>query len=109
MDQFMTRKSWIQDPETGKLIPREEWYGPRQTSAAVHGTIEPFRSPIDDRIISDRAHLRDHNRQHGVTDSRDYSHEFMVKRSNDRVNRMMGRTPEDRRERKELIRRIIER
>ena len=91
---------------TGKLIPKEE-YVREEGVHFIQGDIEPFTSPIDGRIISDRSHLRDHNRRHGVTDSRDYSHEFLLKRSNDRIARMTGQTKEARRERVELIKRAI--
>lgn len=62
----MTRKSWIQDPETLKLIPRDE-YVPRQSKAGffVMGDIQPYKSMITGEIIHGRRQHREHLRQHG--------------------------------------------
>jgi len=103
----MTRKSWVQDPETGKLIPKEEYqrYGP--TSAAIQGDIEPFVSPVDGQHITSRSQLRAHNARHGVTDSRDYSHDFLMDRSTKRINQMTGKTPQAKQERISLIKEAL--
>ena len=103
----MSRKSWVQDPKTGKLIPKEE-YRNEPTGHYVQGDIEPFVSPIDKGVISSRSQLRVHNARHGVTDSRDYSHDFMLKRSQQRVAEMTGQTKEAKNERRDLIRRAID-
>lgn len=103
----MTRRSWVQDPETGKLIPKEEWHGTRAGGVSIQGDIEPFVSPVDGRTISSRSHLRDHNSRHGVTDSRDYSKEFMLDRSHKRIAEMSGQTAAAKAERRELIMREI--
>ena len=102
------RRSYVQDPETGKLVPREEWVDRRERTHFVHGDIDSFTSPIDGRVISDRGHLRAHNKEHGVTDSRDYSPEFIAKRAKERGDRARGNTAQDRAERIELIRRAID-
>ena len=99
----MARQTWVQDPETGKLIPKEEYRRGTDHSHYVQGDIDSFVSPIDGRVISDRSHLRRHNKEHGVTDKRDYSEEFMQKRSARRVAEAKGQTPQARRERRELI------
>jgi len=98
------RGSYVQHPETGKLIPREEYVRPSNTEyPSVHGQIETFVSPIDGSVISDRSHLREHNKKHGVTDSRDYSPEFMAKRSAARESELKGTTRQAKAERVELI------
>lgn len=104
----MTKRSWVQDPETGKLIPKEEWYGGRSSAPAVYGDIEEFVSPVDGSRITSRSHLRTHNAKHGVTDSRDYSHEFMLSRSHKRIAEMTGQTTAAKQERRELIRRELD-
>ena len=104
----MGRQTWVQDPETGKMIPKEEYNRGRDYSCYIQGDIESFISPVDGRVISDRSHLRAHNREHDVTDVRDYSHEFMLKRSGERIARLQGRTEEDRQERREMIIRQME-
>lgn len=71
---------WRQDSKTGKLILIEEWnegiHGRNGTSAAVHGDIEPFISPVDGSLISDRKQLRDHNKRNNVTHADDFSPEY---------------------------------
>jgi len=103
----MTRRSWVQDPVTGKLIPKEEWNGRRPAEVTIQADIDPFISPIDGRTISSRSHLRAHNAEHGVTDSRDYSPRFMQERSDQRVAEMTGNTKAAQLERRELIMREL--
>ncbi len=59
------RKRYIQDPETGKLVPASE-YRRRGKSHQVMEDIEPFVSPVDGSIISSRKDLREHNRRNNV-------------------------------------------
>lgn len=61
----MTRKSWVQDPVTLKLIPKDE-YRPRQSAGFfVMGDIDPYQSMITGEIIQGRRQHREHLRQHG--------------------------------------------
>ena len=105
----MTRRSWVQHPITGKLIPKDEYVRPDTRQAYIQGPLDPFVSPVDGRVIGDRKHLRDHNKEHGVTNSADYSQEFMLKRSGDRIDRMGGQTKEDKANRIDIIARQLER
>ena len=105
----MSRQTWVQHPITGKLIPKDEYVRPESHTAYIQGNIDSFVSPIDGRVIGDRKHLRDHNREHGVTNSADYSHDFMLKRSGERIERMTGQTKEDKQHRKEIIAKQLER
>lgn len=100
------RKTYVQHPVTGKFILKEH-LAPRET-VAVHGDIEAFVSPIDQSVIDDRKKLREHNHRHGVTDKRDYSDEFILKRSNARHARMTGQDKQGKAERIETIKRAIE-
>lgn len=104
----MTKRSWVQHPITGKMIPKDEYVRPDTRTAYIQGDIESFVSPIDGRHITDRSHLRRHNRDHGVTNSADYSKEFMLERSDERIKRMSGQTKEDIANRKEIIARQFE-
>lgn len=52
---------WIQDPETGKLIPASEYVPPSNRSAFIRADIGPFVSPIDKKVIGGRKQLREHN------------------------------------------------
>ena len=62
----MTRKSWIQDPVTLKLIPKVE-YQPRSSQAGffVMGELQPYKSMITGEMIEGRRQHREHLRQHG--------------------------------------------
>ena len=102
------KKSWVQDPETGKLVPKEEWRDKGPDSPTVLGDIEAFVSPIDGSHITSRSRLRAHNKLHGVTDSRDYSDSFLRERSAKRINEMTGQPKEARADRIALIRREME-
>lgn len=61
----MSRKSWIQDPITLELVPREEYLRPEAEAPFVVGDIAPYRSMITGEIIPGRRQHRDHLRQHG--------------------------------------------
>ncbi len=62
----MTRKSWVQDPETLELVPKDE-YRPRQDAGFfVMGDIQPYKSMITGEMIQGRRQHREHLRQHGV-------------------------------------------
>jgi hypothetical protein len=104
----MARQTWVQDPETGKLIPKEEYRRESQTSAYIQGDISSFVSPIDGTPITDRGQLRRHMAQHGVTNSADYSESFLLDRSQKRVAAMTGTTRKDKAERIDLIRRALD-
>jgi hypothetical protein len=105
----MARKTWVQDPTTGKLVPKHEYQRRSpDTTAAVQTDIDPFVSPITGRTITSRSVLRQHNTDHGVTDSRDYSDEFLLDRSNRRVAEAKGQTAQARQERINLITRELD-
>ena len=99
--------SWVQDPETGKLIPRSEVVQKSYNAPSVMGDIVDFVSPVTKELITDRGQLRRHNKKHGITNSADYSPEFMLKRSQNRVNEATGNTPQARAERREMLNREL--
>lgn len=79
--------SYVQCPETGKLVPRETLAPtPRPNAPMVMKGHEPFKSPIDGSIISTRQQLADHNKKHGVTNVSDYSPGYIEKKARERVN-----------------------
>lgn len=51
-------------------------------SAYVMKSFESFKSNVDGSIISDRKQLKDHNRRNGVTNSSDYSQNYMDNKRN---------------------------
>lgn len=96
--------SWVQNPNPPyNLILKEEYHATDEGGLYIHGDIETFESPIDKSIISDRGQLRKHMKEHGVTNSSDYSHDFMMKRSLARNAEMTGHNPQAQVERRELI------
>lgn len=61
----MARQTWVQDPITHKLIPKEE-YVPRGPSGPfVMGDISPYQSMITGEVIQGRRQHREHLKQHG--------------------------------------------
>jgi hypothetical protein len=83
-------------------------YGNRQREgrSGVHilPDITPFKSPVTGEIITTRSQLRQHNKDHGVTDSRDYSGEFFEKKTRERERAINGRTEQDHKDRIDILR-----
>lgn len=99
---------WIQDPETGKLIPAEE-YCPKSEEHHffAQGDFKSFKSPVTGEQITDRGQMRRHMKQHGITPTSEYSKEFMRSKSNQRLAEMRGQSKSADRERKETLNRIL--
>ena len=91
-----------------KCVPKGEEYDRAGNPAPyIQGPLEPFKSPITGEIISSREQLRRHHREHGTTDSRDYSPEFLEKRAAERHQRAIGAHPDDRKDRIERLKRAV--
>jgi hypothetical protein len=103
----MTRKTWVHHPITGKMVPKEDFRPPGPNAPVVHGDLESFVSPVDGSVISDRSHLRAHNSRHGVTNVADYGPEWFERRGKEKYQEQQGKTPEQRRERREAINRTM--
>lgn len=101
--------SWIQCPKTHKLIPKEEYAAYENNSAYVQGDIESFKSPIDGEVITTRKQLAEHNRRHGVTDSRDYSRGYIESRARQRHQKTIAQDSAGKRQRVNHIIEAIER
>lgn len=53
------RGSYVQD-SSGKLIPKEEYYGPSETNAPfVMADIQPYKNMVDGKMITSRSHHRE--------------------------------------------------
>lgn len=77
---------WIQHPETGELIPADEYRPPEvNQSAYIQPDIADFISPVDRQLIGSRSHLREHNKRHGVTDLREYGDTFFQRKARERA------------------------
>lgn len=91
---------FIQCPKTHKLIPANEYHRDEgQKGPLICADIEPVLSPIDGSVITTREQLRQHNKRHGVTDSRDYSASWFEKKKNERDRVLRGDTESARRDR----------
>lgn len=60
----MTRRSWVQDPVTLKLIPKEDYQAPPSAGFFVVGDLQPYKSMITGQEIQGRRAHRDHLRRH---------------------------------------------
>jgi len=91
--------SWVQDPKTGKLIPKGEYVSRETDAPTILAAMEPFVSPIDGTIISDRSHLRAHNAKHGVTNIADYGPGYFERKTREREADRQFQTKEHKQER----------
>lgn len=60
----MTRQTWVQDPETLQLIPKDEYYARGPSGPFVMDDIKPYKSMITGEMITSRSQHRTHLRQH---------------------------------------------
>jgi len=98
------RGSYVQDPKTGKLVPRGTYERAEVNAPAVHGDVADFVSPISRELITDRAQLRRHNEKHGVTNTADFSSAYIAERARKRQSESLGTTAQAKKERMNLIR-----
>ena len=99
----MPRSIYVFDRVTGEMVPKDMYVRQETDAPAVHGNLQEFISPITKELIHDRRQLRNHNKQHGVTDSRDYSPDFMKKAEHARHDEMTGNTRAAKNERIEAL------
>lgn len=101
------RGTWVQDENTGKMVKKGDFQPEYDDLPHIQSDIEPFISPVTRELISSRSQLRRHNKQHGVTDSRDYSQEHYQKAAQQRQDTMRGQTNAAKAERIETIKQAI--
>ena len=70
----------------------------------VISDIEPFQSPVTGEMITTRSQLKQHNKEHGVTNSQDYSAEYFERKTAERERAINGRTEQDRIDRINILR-----
>ncbi len=85
------RTSYIQCPETGKMIEKSEYYSENRQRQKVTNEFHDFISPIDGSRIGDRRQLANHNKKHGVTHCSDYSQEHFTKAAAKREEILSGK------------------
>lgn len=65
----MPRQRYIQDPETLKLIPAEEYYDRREVNAPmVMPDIQPYQSMQTGEMITSRSQHKAHLKQHKLVE-----------------------------------------
>tara|TARA_R110000851_G_scaffold288960_2_gene443095 strand:- start:5157 stop:5552 length:396 start_codon:yes stop_codon:yes gene_type:complete len=68
------------------FVAQEDYFRPESVNApGIMKPLESFKSPIDGSIISDRRKLAAHNKRHGVTNSADYSNNYLERKTQQRV------------------------
>lgn len=99
----MSRRSYVYDPELGKMV---EGRSPPRASgfSGIMADLPDFVSPIDGRVVHGRAGLREHNLRHGVTNAADYTQEWN-KAAEKRAAVLSGET--QRTEIRETLKRVI--
>ncbi len=61
----MARTTYIQDPDTLRLIPKDEYYHREDVDAPmVMGDIQPYQSMVTGEMITSRSVHREHLRRH---------------------------------------------
>lgn len=82
------RQVWDEEQQKFLYIP----IGVQDKSAnhAVHGDIEPFKSPIDGSIIADRKQYREHCKKHNVVPAQEFSPEFYRQKAAERAKVFQG-------------------
>ena len=70
----MARMSYIQDPVTHELIPRDQYHAKKYADAPmIMPDLPDFKSPIDGSVVKGRAGMRDHCKKHNVVPTAELS------------------------------------
>ena len=104
-DKKPVRGSWVLDPETGKLVPKDE-YIPKGTPTFKN--LQPFKSPITGELITCPKQLREHNKRHGVTNIADYSKEHFKKKGQENVRQFHGNDKASKEHRIDILKQATE-
>lgn len=59
------RQRFIQDPQTGELVPAAEYFAERSRTHFVLADLPDYESPIDGRVVHGRAGRREDLRRNG--------------------------------------------
>lgn len=72
-----------------KMVPVDEAAAKRD-GVSLHTAFEPFKSPIDGTIISDRKAYREHCQKHNVVPTAEFSDEFLARKRKERERLYKG-------------------
>ena len=101
----MARTTYIKCPVTGEFV--EKTAAHRNLREHHAGAFNPFKSPIDGKIIGDRKQLNDHNKRHGVTNVKDYSQKHFDDAAQQRNDVLNGKAKGQREERVNDLKRTM--
>lgn len=63
------KRTYVQDPVTHELIPKEDWHGPSVSKTAyVMPDIQGYKSMATGEWIGSRSEHRDHLKRHGLVE-----------------------------------------
>ena len=61
------KRTYVQDPVTHQLVPKEDWHGPSESKTAyVMPDIQGYKSMATGEWISSRSEHREHLKRHGL-------------------------------------------
>jgi len=69
------KQVWNKDLGKSEFIPVDDAARAQATSAYIHGDIQPFVSPVDGSVISDRRQLAEHNKRNNVVNTHEFGTE----------------------------------
>jgi len=99
----VTRRTYVQDPVTHKLIPKEDYYAPIPRTHLVMSDMQPFVSIVDGKTISSRSGLHDHNQRNNVVPAGDLKQKDFVRMAREKDAEMRGDTKQAKHERIEVL------
>lgn len=100
------RQHFDKETQTSTFVPIDDEARARDAnrSPAVHGVIEPFRSPIDGTLIEGRRAYREHCKKHGVVPAIEFGPEHYERKAAERAKVFTGeKTKEEKLEIKKFM------
>lgn len=71
------RRRYIQDPQTGELVPAEQYQRERPDGPMICDDITPYRSMVTGELITSRSKHREHLRRHEMQEVGDNMPRFL--------------------------------
>ena len=84
------RQIWNKELQKSEFIPIDAAARNRETISAIHGDIQPFVSPVDGTVISDRRQLREHNKRNNVVNTHEFDQGFLDRKQKERERLYTG-------------------
>ena len=67
----MSRKTYVYDPVSGEMVEKQ-YFRPENSAPMIMPDIPDFVSPVDGTLVHGRRSLREHNKEHNVTNVADF-------------------------------------